>query len=461
MLSTRQLLCKLYRKTRRGNHSDNELGVNELDADLESSRRGVARRGQLRRLASASFVATTSASSQPTNSTKLKRLEYLDDASEASEQVGSGGGGGGEAHGKWYSCAQCRTHLASHDELVSKLFQGNNGRAYLFNKVVNVCSGVEVQRELLTGLHSVADISCASCNKMLGWRYVRAFVASQKYKEGKFIIEQSNFLTQKSWDVSSYNVRRTLVRSWLSAESATRAARCWPLSSSTQAACGNVAELAAACNVDSLLATWWPRGQRHARERNSRRAARQDRRDRPQHSASSSSANVARSKLAARDTNSALPAASTARLPQHTAATATASSSPSTSATRSCELADASTRIEINASKGSQLQLAASSATSVAAPRVVGKLSRLLVVDLLPLQASYRLNVLLNGNYVALPAGGQLQQVQPTATPSCSSSAGGGGGARQVSTCFTIEPQASAAPRTCLPTPPLDGDQVV
>ena len=34
-----------------------------------------------------------------------------------------------------YSCVHCRAHLANHDELISKSFQGSQGRAYLFNSV--------------------------------------------------------------------------------------------------------------------------------------------------------------------------------------------------------------------------------------------------------------------------------------------------------------------------------------
>ncbi|XP_053069864.1 protein yippee-like 3 isoform X2 [Acinonyx jubatus] len=35
-----------------------------------------------------------------------------------------------------YSCAHCRAHLANHDDLISKSFQGSQGRAYLFNSVL-------------------------------------------------------------------------------------------------------------------------------------------------------------------------------------------------------------------------------------------------------------------------------------------------------------------------------------
>lgn len=75
----------------------------------------------------------------------------------------------------------------------------------------------------MTGLHTVADIYCTCCNTVLGWKYVsspifqheqfeslhaclaraecvsdwlqeQAFEETQKYKEGKFIIEKSNVM---------------------------------------------------------------------------------------------------------------------------------------------------------------------------------------------------------------------------------------------------------------------------
>lgn len=109
-----------------------------------------------------------------------------------------------------YSCIHCRAHLANHDELVSKLFQGNHGRAYLFNKVVNVGCKQAVQRELLTGLHAVADIYCDSCQTTLGWKYEQAFVPSQKYKEGKYIIELVHMLKENNWDLTSYNAKELI-----------------------------------------------------------------------------------------------------------------------------------------------------------------------------------------------------------------------------------------------------------
>lgn len=99
-----------------------------------------------------------------------------------------------------YSCIHCRAHLANHDELISKSFQGSQGRAYLFNSVVNVGCGPAEERVLLTGLHAVADIYCECCKTTLGWKYEHAFESSQKYKEGKYIIELAHMIKENGWD---------------------------------------------------------------------------------------------------------------------------------------------------------------------------------------------------------------------------------------------------------------------
>lgn len=54
---------------------------------------------------------------------------------------------------------------------------------------MNVIVGQKGDKQLMTGLYSVADIYCSNCGEVLGWKYVRAYDASQQFKEGKFIIE--------------------------------------------------------------------------------------------------------------------------------------------------------------------------------------------------------------------------------------------------------------------------------
>uniref|UniRef100_A0A3Q3WM51 Protein yippee-like n=1 Tax=Mola mola TaxID=94237 RepID=A0A3Q3WM51_MOLML len=95
-----------------------------------------------------------------------------------------------------YSCIHCRAHLANHDELISKVqvlqpFAPN---------VVNVGCGPAEERVLLTGLHAVADIYCENCKTTLGWKYEHAFESSQKYKEGKFIIELAHMIKDNGWE---------------------------------------------------------------------------------------------------------------------------------------------------------------------------------------------------------------------------------------------------------------------
>lgn len=126
-----------------------------------------------------------------------------------------------------YTCGECRTHLTSHDEIISKSFHGRNGtmgisclifvlfiqsnivfpsniclfspgRAYLFDQCVNITIGPPEDRRLITGLHSVCDIFCKRCKTLIGWSYTKAYEPSQKYKEGKFIIEKIHLHMEES-----------------------------------------------------------------------------------------------------------------------------------------------------------------------------------------------------------------------------------------------------------------------
>lgn len=75
--------------------------------------------------------------------------------------------------------------------MLSRAFTGQHGRAYLFDQVVNVYTGEPQERQMTTGLHIVRDIHCVKCKVILGWKYDRAYEETQKYKEGKFILERA------------------------------------------------------------------------------------------------------------------------------------------------------------------------------------------------------------------------------------------------------------------------------
>ncbi|KAI5595344.1 hypothetical protein BDE02_03G132300 [Populus trichocarpa] len=96
------------------------------------------------------------------------------------------------------SCCHCRNHVALHDDVISKAFQGRHGRAFLFSHALNIMVGPKEDRQLMTGLHTVADVDCSDCRGVLGWKYERAYEETQKYKEGKFILEKLN-IVKENW----------------------------------------------------------------------------------------------------------------------------------------------------------------------------------------------------------------------------------------------------------------------
>ena len=69
-------------------------------------------------------------------------------------------------------------------------FRGQHGKAYLFNAVVNIQEGEAGERNMTTGRHIVRDIACRQCRAVVGWKYDRAYESTEKYKEGKYILEQ-------------------------------------------------------------------------------------------------------------------------------------------------------------------------------------------------------------------------------------------------------------------------------
>ncbi|KAF1889295.1 hypothetical protein Lal_00024618 [Lupinus albus] len=145
--------------------------------------------------------------------------------------------------GKIYSCKHCRTHLALSEDIVSKrvslsaivrlllsnhkvmssnpkiMFAGlstpdmgkliSSVRCKLslnfstlslcdytkktetnFLSCVNVSMGEKEDRQMMTGMHTVVDIFCVGCGSIVGWKYESAHEKSQKYKEGKSVLER-------------------------------------------------------------------------------------------------------------------------------------------------------------------------------------------------------------------------------------------------------------------------------
>ncbi|KAL6518975.1 hypothetical protein OROMI_032954 [Orobanche minor] len=96
-----------------------------------------------------------------------------------------------------YRCHKCRNHVSLHDDIISKAFQWKTRQILLILPCNEHCCWGNKDRDLMTGLHAVADISCGDCNEVLGWKYERAYEASQKYKFTMSLLT-TNFLSGKS-----------------------------------------------------------------------------------------------------------------------------------------------------------------------------------------------------------------------------------------------------------------------
>ena len=112
---------------------------------------------------------------------------------------------------------ECQWRFSSHDALV-----GLTLSLVAFVNSVNIEEGEPSERQMTTGAHTVRDIYCVKCGTVLGWKYVRqislsfthladfhairtflcysffrwstqehAYEDSQKYKEGKYILERN------------------------------------------------------------------------------------------------------------------------------------------------------------------------------------------------------------------------------------------------------------------------------
>ncbi|KAI9762525.1 MAG: hypothetical protein M4579_000328 [Chaenotheca gracillima] len=115
-------------------------------------------------------------------------------------------------HASSLRCARCSTDLCLTSQIVSKGFTGRHGRAYLVSpslsaapppallSLPNTHTHSPVPRQLVTGAHTVCDISCLFCGTVLGWKYVAAEDEGQRYKVGKFILEAKRVRTAQFWE---------------------------------------------------------------------------------------------------------------------------------------------------------------------------------------------------------------------------------------------------------------------
>ena len=123
-----------------------------------------------------------------------------------------------EGHSSYLRCGRCAADICLTSAIVSRGFTGRWGRAYLVSastatdgvaessapsdsiSLPNTHVHKPVPRQLVTGAHTVSDVSCAFCESILGWKYVAAEEESQKYKVGKFILETKRVSVATCWE---------------------------------------------------------------------------------------------------------------------------------------------------------------------------------------------------------------------------------------------------------------------
>ncbi|KAL8913907.1 MAG: hypothetical protein Q9172_007195 [Xanthocarpia lactea] len=131
-------------------------------------------------------------------------------------------------------CARCAADLCPTSQIISKGFTGRHGRAYLVSaspvviddddaavsndypskrnankkkkkktttvSLPNTHTHKAMPRQLVTGAHTVSDISCAFCGSVIGWKYDSAEEETQRYKVGKYILETKKVFSSLCWE---------------------------------------------------------------------------------------------------------------------------------------------------------------------------------------------------------------------------------------------------------------------
>ncbi|KAI4251647.1 MAG: hypothetical protein LQ352_004721 [Teloschistes flavicans] len=123
-------------------------------------------------------------------------------------------------HTSCLRCARCASDLCSTSQIISKGFTGRHGRAYLVSaspvtdaapyeyrlrhakntSLPNTRTHKAMPRQLVTGAHTVSDVSCAFCGSVIGWKYEWAEEETQRYKVGKYILETKKIFSSSCWE---------------------------------------------------------------------------------------------------------------------------------------------------------------------------------------------------------------------------------------------------------------------
>ncbi|KAF9811499.1 hypothetical protein IEO21_06583 [Rhodonia placenta] len=88
------------------------------------------------------------------------------------------------------ACKACRASIVSRSSVITEDgFRGYHGKAALVTDAPNTSPAAPSIMLMDTGAHTIAELACASCAAYLGWRVLRAHELSEKWKEGRCILE--------------------------------------------------------------------------------------------------------------------------------------------------------------------------------------------------------------------------------------------------------------------------------
>ncbi|KAF2746884.1 hypothetical protein M011DRAFT_468168 [Sporormia fimetaria CBS 119925] len=120
-------------------------------------------------------------------------------------------------------CSTCLSDLCPATSILSKGFNGRHGRGYLVSPppptsllpaasrqqhqhqqtpttLPNTLTDTPEPRTLATGPHVVSNVHCATCGRMVGWKYISAEKESQRYKVGMYILEVERVGRWVGWE---------------------------------------------------------------------------------------------------------------------------------------------------------------------------------------------------------------------------------------------------------------------
>jgi len=91
-----------------------------------------------------------------------------------------------------YHCCNCRSPILCSRDIVSSNYHGGSGPAFLANRVYNVAmERAAYVATFMTGGYTVRDVCCAGCRITLGKKYCEARDPANRFKIGKFLLEQT------------------------------------------------------------------------------------------------------------------------------------------------------------------------------------------------------------------------------------------------------------------------------